>query len=54
MFGPLLYILYISEMVALVQNRLYVYPDDSTLLTVVRKTADRPDVTASLNKDLAQ
>ena len=43
MLGPLLFI-----------HRLYAYADDSTLLAVVRKPADRPAVTASLNRDLAR
>ena len=34
--GPLLSILYTSEMLELVENRLYAYADDSTLLSVVR------------------
>ena len=33
--GPLLFILYTSEMVELVENRLFAYADDSTLLAVV-------------------
>ena len=45
--GPLLFILYSSEMFELVENRLYAYADDSILLTVVHKPADRP-VSASL------
>ena len=39
--GPLLFILYASEMFELVENRLYAYADDPTLLAVVRKPADR-------------
>ena len=35
-------------MFELVENRLFAYADDSTLLTVVRKPADRPAVVASL------
>ena len=46
--GPLLFILYTSEMFELVENRLYAYADDSILLAVVRKPADRPAVNASL------
>ena len=46
--GPHLFIL-TSEMFELVENRLYTYDDDSTLLSVVRKLADRPAVAASLN-----
>ena len=45
--GPLLFILYTSEMFELVENRLYSYDDDSTLEAVVRKPADRPAVAAS-------
>ena len=49
---PLLLILYTSEMFELVDNRLYDHADDSTLLIVVRKPADRPAVAASLKRDL--
>ena len=51
--GPLLLILYISEMFELVENRLYAYSDDSTLLAIVRKPANRPAVAASCNGELA-
>ena len=37
-----------------VENRLFAYADDSTLLAAVRKPADRPAVAASLNRDLAR
>ena len=37
--GPLLFILYTSEIVELVEHRLYTYADDSTLLAIVRKPA---------------
>ena len=49
MLGPLLFILYASEMFELVGFRLIAYADDSTLLAVVRKPADRPAIAASLN-----
>ena len=52
--GTLLFILYTSEMFELVKNRLFAYADDSTLLTDVRKPANRPAVAASLNRDLAR
>ena len=56
--GSLLFIIYTSEMLGLVENRLYAYADDSTqlivLLIVVRKPADRPAVAASLNRDAAR
>ena len=54
LLGPLLFILYVSEMFQLVENRLFAYADDSTLLAVVRKPADRPAVDASRNRDLAK
>ena len=52
--SPLLFILYTSELFELVENRLYAYAEDSTLLAVVCKPADRPAVAASLNRDLAR
>ena len=52
--GPLLFIIYTSEMFVLVVNRLYANTDDSILLPVVRKPADRPAVATSLNRDLAR
>ena len=54
MLGPLLFILYTNEMFELVENRLFSYVDDSTLLAVVHKPADRPAVAASLKRDLAR
>ena len=33
---------------------MHAYADDSTLLAAVRKSADRPSVAASLNRDLAR
>ena len=41
-------------MFELVENRLYTYADDSTLMAVIPKPADRPVVVASLNKVLAR
>ena len=52
--GPLPFIIYTSGMFELVENRLFAYADDSTLLVVVRKPADRPAIAASLNRDLAK
>ena len=54
MLGLLLFILYTSEMFKLLENRLYAYADDSTLLAVVRKPTDKPAVAASINRDLAR
>ena len=47
----LLCLSYISA--KLVENRLFAYADDSTLLAVVRKPADRPAVAAAFNRDMA-
>ena len=44
----LLFIHYTSKMFELVKNRLYAYADDSTLVAVVSKPADRPAVAASI------
>ena len=41
---PLLFIIYASEIFELVENRLFADADDSPLLAVVRKPADRPAV----------
>ena len=49
----LLFNLYTSEMFQLVENRLFAYADDSTLLAVVRKPADTSAVATSLNTELA-
>ena len=38
--GPLLFILYASEMLELDENRLFTYADDYTLTAVVRKQTD--------------
>ena len=48
--GLPLFIFHTSEMFELVENRLYAYADDSTVLSV-RKPADRPAVFAYLNRD---
>ena len=52
--GPLLFILYTSKMFEQVENRLFAYEDDSTLLAVVRKPAEKPADAASLHRDLAR
>ena len=48
--GPLLLILYRSEMFDLVENRLFACADDSTLLAVIRRPSDRPTVAASVTE----
>ena len=50
---PLPFIIFASEMFLLVKKRLFAYADDSTLLTVVRKPANRLAVASTLNRDLA-
>ena len=48
------FIIYTREIFHLVENRLFAYADDSTLLAVVRKPADRPALAAALNMELAR
>ena len=43
-----------SDMFELVENSLHSCADDSALLAVVRKPADRPAVAASLNRDITR
>ena len=63
--GPLLFILYTSEIFELVENKLFSYTDDSTVHTAgiaytddctqladIRKPADRPTVAASDCRDV--
>ena len=50
--GPLLFLLYTSDLPITLENTLIGYADDSTLLAVVRKPTDRASVVASLNRDL--
>ena len=54
MLGSLQFILDTSKMFQLVENRLFAYADDSTILAVVRKPAVRPAVAAFLNRDMAR
>ena len=48
----LFYLYYIPEKRFSSENRLFAYADDSTLLPVVRKPAERPAVAPSFNWDL--
>ena len=54
--GPLMFILsYIpAKCFELLKDRLYAYADDSTLLSVVHKPADRSAVAISHNRDLSR
>ena len=50
--GPLLFIVYTSDLFNMVSNHLVGYADDTTLYAVIPNASKRPDVTASLNRDL--
>ena len=47
--GPLLFILYTSELFSIVENKLIGYVDDSTLIAVVPSPGLRVAVTESLS-----
>ena len=50
--GPLLYLLYTSELYYILENKLNGYDDDSTLVAVVPSLGSRVTVAESLNRDL--
>ena len=50
--GPLLFVLYTSEMFELVQNNLFAYADDSSLVAIVPTPESRSAVVATINSDL--
>ena len=50
--GPLLFILYTAELFSVVENLLYGYADDSTLVSVVPSPGERVAVSESMNRDL--
>ena len=50
--GPLLFILYCSDMWSDLENSLISYADDVTLLAIIPSPHDRDRVAASLNRDL--
>ena len=50
--GPLLFILFSSDMWVGLENRLMAYADDATLYTIIDRPANRIAVGNSLNKDL--
>ena len=52
--GPLLFLLYTSELFALFENKLIGYADDSTLMAVVRSPGVRVAVAESLIRDLGR
>ena len=52
--GPLLFLLYTSELFSFLENKLIGYADDSTLMAVVPSPGARVTVAESLNRDLVR
>jgi hypothetical protein len=52
--GPLLFLLYTSELFSNLENKLYGYADDSTLVSVVPSPHARISVSQSINRDLVK
>ena len=52
--GPLLFLLYTSELFTILENKLIGYADDSTLMAVVPSPSARVMVAESLNCDLVR
>ena len=52
LLGLQLFFLYTAELFSIVENKLYGYADDSTLVAVVPSPAERVAVTESRNHDL--
>ena len=52
--GPLLFLLYTSELFFILKNKLIGYADDSTLMAVVPSTGAQVTVAESLNHDLVR
>ena len=53
-FGPLLFLLYTSELFSILENKLVGYADDSTLLDVVPSPGVRVRAAESLSRDLVK
>ena len=51
-WGRLLFILYSSEFISILENKLIGYADDSTLIAVVPSPDNRVTVAESLSRDL--
>ena len=49
---PQLFLLYTAELFFLVENKLYGYDDDYTLVAVVPSPVERVAVSESMNRDL--
>ena len=52
--GPLLFLLYTSELYSIQKNKLIGYADDSTLIAVVPSPGARVTVAESLSRDLVK
>ena len=52
--GPLLFLLYTSELFSILENKLIDYADDSTLMAVVPSPGVRVAVAESLIRDLGR
>ena len=52
--GPLLFLLYTSELFSIMENKLICYADDSTLIAVVPSPGLRVAVAESLTRDLVK
>ena len=52
--GPLLFLLYTSELFSILENKVIGYADDSTLMVVVPSPVVRVAVTESLIRDLGR
>ena len=52
--GPLLFLLYTSELFSILENELIVYADDSTLMAVVPSPGIRVTVSGSLIRDISR
>ena len=51
-FGPQLFLLYIAELFFIVENKLYGYANESTLVAVVQSPGERVAVSQSMNRNL--
>ena len=52
--GPLLFLLYTSELFSILENKLIGYADDSTSIAVVPSPGQRVAVAESLSRDLVR
>ena len=52
--GPLLFLLFTSELFSILENKLIGYADNSTLIAVVPSAGVRVTVVASLSRDLVK